>query len=315
MRAVVMRRFGGPEVLEIAEVPEPRPRRGHLLVDVTRAGVNYADIHVRGDTYLAPVALPYIPGNEIVGTAEDGRRVAALTHGGGYAEKALAHSRVSWHIPDDVTDDQAAALALQGNSAWHLLFTAARLRAWERVVIPAAAGGLGSLAVQLAKRAGARVIALAGSEDKRRTALSLGADAVVDSSTADGLTERILEAAGGPVQVALEMTGGATFHATLGAVGPRGRLVVYGYASGDHATAPTSVLMEKSITVTGFWLPNLYADRDALPTSMKALFGAVGSGELRPLIGAVRPLAEAPLAHASLAGRTNVGKILLSPAS
>ncbi|MFI9100888.1 zinc-binding alcohol dehydrogenase family protein [Streptomyces fildesensis] len=315
MRAVLMRRFGGPEVLEIAEVPEPQPRRGHLLVDVTRAGVNYADLHARGDTYLAPVALPYIPGNEIVGTTEDGRRVAALTQGGGYAEKALAHSLVSWHIPDDVTDDQAAALALQGNSAWHLLFTAARLTSGERVVIPAAAGGLGSLAVQLAQRAGAKVIALASSDEKRRTALSLGADAVVDSSTADGLTERILEAAGGPVQVALEMTGGATFHATLAAVAPRGRLVVYGYASGEHATAPTALLMEKSITVTGFWLPHLYTERNALPTSMNALFSAVGSGELRPLVGEVLPLAEAARAHESLAARTSTGKILLRPSS
>lgn len=314
MHAISMRTFGGPDVLELVEVPDPQPRRAHLLVDVTRSGVNYADVHVRGNSYLAPVELPYIPGNEVVGVTEDGRRIAALTHGGGYAEKALVHQRVAFDIPDEVSDDQAAALTLQGNSAWHLLFTCAQLQRGQTVVIPAAAGGLGSLAVQLAKEAGAKVIALASTGKKRELAASLGADAVVDSATADGLTERILEAAHGPVQVALEMTGGETFHATLAAIAPRGRLVVYGYAAGETAAVPTTAIMEKSITVTGFWLPHLYAERTALPTSMAALFAAVRSGTLRPVIGSTYPLGEAARAHHALAHRTAVGKLLLGSA-
>ncbi|MFJ5677294.1 zinc-binding alcohol dehydrogenase family protein [Streptomyces sp. NPDC093097] len=310
MRAIVMREFGGPDVLRLEDVPEPEPRAGHARVDVTLAGVNYADVHVRGDTYLAPVELPYIPGNEVVGTLDGGRRVVGLTRGGGYAEQALLHRRVTWDVPDAVSDEQAVALALQGNSAWHLLFTALRLTEGESVVVPAAAGGVGSLAVQLAARAGAKVVALAGSPAKRRLALDLGAHAAVDS-TAEDLTERILDAAGGPVETALEMTGGATFARTLAAVAPRGRLAVYGFAGGELASVSTRELMERSITVAGFWLPQLYADRTALPTSMRALFDAVADGSLRTLTGAAYALGEAALAHRDLAARTPTGKLAL----
>ncbi|MEO3753576.1 zinc-binding dehydrogenase [Streptomyces sp. B6B3] len=310
MRAISMQEFGGPEVLRIADVPIPQPRGAHHLLNVSRAGVNYADVHVRGNTYLAPVTLPYIPGNEVVGTTPDGQRFVGLTPGGGYAEQALVHRRVAWPVPDDISDDQAVALALQGQSAWHLLFTAAGLRAGERVVIPAAAGGVGSLAVQLAKRAGATVIALASTEQKRHVARDLGADAVVDS-TADDLTDRIREAARGPVQVALEMTGGKVLQATLAALAPRGRLVVYGYASGEAATVVTHALMEKSLTVSGFWLPHLYGDRGALPTSMEELFQAVRDGDLKPIVGKIYPLGEASVAHSRLAARDHIGKLAL----
>ncbi|MCK7622016.1 zinc-binding dehydrogenase [Streptomyces sp. RS10V-4] len=310
MRAIVMREFGGPDVLRLEDAPEPAPRPGHALVDVTLAGVNYADVHVRGDTYLAPVDLPYIPGNEVVGTTGDGRRVVGLTRGGGYAQRALLHRRVTWDVPDALTDAQAVALALQGNSAWHLLFSVLRLTEGETVVVPAAAGGVGSLAVQLAARAGAKVIALAGSPAKRRLALDLGAHAAVDS-TAEDLTERILDAAGGPVPAALEMTGGATFARTLAALAPRGRLAVYGFAGGELASVPTRDLMERSLTVSGFWLPQLYADRTALPTSMRALFDAVADGSLTPLTGTTYPLGEAARAHRDLAARTPTGKLAL----
>ncbi|WP_030811153.1 quinone oxidoreductase family protein [Streptomyces sp. NRRL S-337] len=310
MRAIVMREFGGPDVLRLEDVPEPAPRGGHSLVRVTLAGVNYADVHVRGDSYLAPVELPYIPGNEVVGTVDGGRRVVGLCRGGGYAERALLHRRVTWDVPDAVSDEQAVALALQGNSAWHLLFTVLRITKGETLVVPAAAGGVGSLAVQLAAHAGARVIGLAGSAEKRELATELGAEAVIDSH-ADDLTERILDAAGGPVDAALEMTGGATFTRTLAAVAPRGRLAVYGFAGGDLANVPTRDLMERSLTVSGFWLPQLYADRTALPTSMRALFDAVADGTLKPLTGAAYPLGEAARAHHDLAARTPTGKLAL----
>ncbi|MFH8682645.1 zinc-binding alcohol dehydrogenase family protein [Streptomyces lydicus] len=313
MRAIVMREFGGPDVLRLEDVPEPGPRGGHTLVDVTLAGVNYADVHVRGDSYLAPVELPYVPGNEVVGTVDGGRRVVGLCRGGGYAERTLLHRRVTWDVPDAVSDEQAVALALQGNSAWHLLFTSLRITEGETVVVPAAAGGVGSLAVQLAARAGARVIGLAGSAQKRKLAQELGAHAVVDS-TAEDLTERILDAAGGPVEAALEMTGGATFARILAAVAPRGRLAVYGFAGGDLASVPTRDLMEKSLTVSGFWLPQLYPDRTALPTSMKALFDAVQDGSLTPLTGAVHALGDAARAHHELAARTGTGKLALDVA-
>ncbi|MFF4395036.1 zinc-binding alcohol dehydrogenase family protein [Streptomyces sp. NPDC001480] len=307
-----MREFGGPEVLRLEEVPDPEPARGQTLLDVRLAGVNYADVHVRGNTYLAPVELPYIPGNEVVGTTVDGRRVVALTQGGGYAQKVAAHRRLQWEIPDEVTDEQAVSLALQGNSAYHLLFTVAQIVKGQTVVIPAAAGGVGSLAVQLAHRAGARVVALAGTGEKRRLALELGADAAVDSCEEDGLTERILEAAGGPVHAALEMTGGRTLRQTLDAVGPRGRLVVYGFAGGQLADVPVHKLLQKSVTVAGFWLPHLYTDRTLpLAASMRQLFDAVGNGTLRIVTGGTYPLADAAKVHHVLNSRTGTGKFSL----
>ncbi|MEW2402009.1 zinc-binding dehydrogenase [Streptomyces sp. NPDC046862] len=297
----------------MVEVPNLEPRGAHHLLQVSRAGVNYADMHVRGDTYLAPVTLPYIPGNEVVGRTAEGKRFVGLTQGGGYAEQAHVHRRTSWEVPDDVSDEQALALCLQGNSAYHLLHTVAGVQEGQTVVIPAAAGGLGSIAVQLAKGMGAKVIALASTKEKRQLAEDLGADAVVDS-TSENLTEEIKEVAGGAVQVALEMTGGTTFDSIVAALAPRGRLAVYGYASGETTDVSTKVLMERSITVSGFWLPLLYGDRNALPTSMNALFDAVRTGSLRPVLGQVYPLSEAGAAHAALAARTHTGKLCLDTA-
>lgn len=314
MRAITMSAFGDPNVLQLSEVEDPNPRRTEVLVNVTRSGVNYADIHVVKNDYLAPVTLPYIPGNEVVGVTDDGRRVVGLTQGGGYAEKAVLRRQLVWDIPDDVSDDQAVPLALQGNSAYHLLFTVAQIEKGDTVVVPAAAGGVGTIAVQLAREAGARVIALASTEDKRALALDLGAHAAVDSSTADGLAERIKEAAGGPVTAALEMTGGQVFDETVAALAPRGRLAVYGFASGERASVDVHTLVQRGINVAGFWLPLLYTDRRvSLKFSTMHLFDAVAKGNLRIVDGGTYPLAAAADAHRSLASRSSTGKISLDP--
>ncbi|MGW0572959.1 quinone oxidoreductase family protein [Streptomyces tauricus] len=297
----------------MVDIPDLQPKGAHHLLQVNRCGVNWADTHVRGNTYLAPVTLPYIPGNEVVGRTADGKRYVGLTQGGGYAEQANVHRRTSWGVPDDISDEQAIALCLQGNSAFHLLHTCASVKPGQTVLISAAAGGVGTLAVQLAKQLGAKVIALASTAEKRQLAQDLGADAAVDS-TSTNLTEEIKEAAGGPVEAALEMTGGQTFHSIVAALAPRGRLAVYGYASGQTTEVSTKLLMERSITVTGFWLPSLYSDRTALPASMEALFDAVRTGSLRPVLGQVHPLSDAGVAHAALASRTHVGKLCLDTA-
>ncbi|MFD9792324.1 zinc-binding alcohol dehydrogenase family protein [Streptomyces sp. NPDC059070] len=310
MRAIMMREAGGPDVLLMEEVADPQPRGGHHLIAVSRAGVNYADVHLRENSYLAPIEYPIIPGNEVVGTLPDGRRVVALSRGGGYAETALTHRRVTWEVPDGVSDDQALALTLQGNSAWHLLHSVLGVRAGESVLIPAAAGGVGSLAVQLAKRLGAKVIAMAGA-DKHGLVRDLGADVVLDSSNVEGLAERVVEANGGPVQAALEMTGGDVFDATLDALSVRGRMAVYGCVSGDQRSASVTALTQGSKTVSGFWLPNLYGDRTALKDSMADLFAATAAGELRPVVGPCYPLADARRAHLDLVGRATIGKVSL----
>ncbi|KAB8165703.1 zinc-binding dehydrogenase [Streptomyces sp. 3MP-14] len=312
MRAVVMKEFGGPEVLRVEEVADLEPRPGHHLLRVTRAGINYADVHARTDSYLAPVTLPHTPGNEVLGTTPDGRRYIGLTRGGGYAEHAHVHRRTAWEVPDDITDDQAIPLALQGQTAWHLLHTTAQLRPHHSILIPAAGGGVGSLAVQLAKHTGARVIALASTETKRRLARELGADTVLDPTT-DHLAEQILDTAGGPVDIALEMTAGPLLNETLNALAPRGTLVLYGYASGTPTDLPARTLMTKGINVAPFWLPHLYSDRDALPTSITALYKAVRDGTLTPLTGGTYPLTQAPEAHHTLTSRTHLGKLSLDP--
>src|SRR4051794_19958403 len=181
-----MRRFGGPEVLEPGEVPDPVPADGFDVVDVTTVGVNFADTHQTDNSYLSETTLPVVPGSEIAGRTSDGRRVASLVGTGGYADKALAPRGLTFEIPDGVTDGQAVALLVQGLTAWHLLRTSAHMQPGDSVVVHAAAGGVGSLAVQLAKAWGAgRVIGTASSADKRKLVESLGADVTVDAKSED----------------------------------------------------------------------------------------------------------------------------------
>src|SRR3954447_9647440 len=169
MRAVQITRFGGPEVLDVVDIPDPVPGDGQTLFEISSAGVNFADTHQIENSYLAPQELPLIPGAEFVGTpAGGGPRVVGLLDGGGYAEKVVAHPRLTWEVPAGVPDDAALAVVLQGATAWHLLRTSAHLAAGETVVVIAGAGGVGSLAVELARRWGAgRVIATASSPEKR----------------------------------------------------------------------------------------------------------------------------------------------------
>ncbi|MFJ3907452.1 quinone oxidoreductase family protein [Streptomyces vinaceus] len=311
MRAIVMTQAGGPEVLRQMEVPDPRAIAGHHVVTVSRSGVNYADIHVRQGDYLAQVEYPITPGNEVMGTLPDGRRVVGLCQGGGYAEKAVVRRLLTWEVPDDVSDDQAVALTLQGQSAWHLLHSVIRITKGDSVLVPAAAGGVGSLAVQLAKLAGARVVALAGGRDKAELVRGLGADVVLDTSLGGDLTARILDANEGPLSAALEMTGGSVFDSTLAALAPRGRMAVYGCVSGDRRSPSITDLMQKSQSVSGFWLPNLYGVRYALRDSMAALFAATASGDLRPVIGPCYNSDEATRAHMDLEARLTTGKVMI----
>ena len=314
MKAIQIKEFGGPEVLEHTELPDPEPGDGEVLVTVARSGVNFADTHVTRNDYLADQELPLVPGGEVSGTTADGRRVAALLMNGGYAEQVAVPEAALVPVPDAVDDDQAAALLLQGLTAWSLLNLSARLQEGESVVVEAAAGGTGSLAVQLAKRAGAgRVIALASSEEKRALALELGADAAVDSRSGE-LGEEIVAANDGQmVDVVLEMSGGEAFEQTLGALAPFGRLVTFGIASREENQVRTGHLMRNSRAVIGFWLVHLFSRPDILRRGVEELLGAAAGGELRAVIGAVYPLSEARRAHEEIAGRRTQGKLLLDP--
>ncbi len=315
MRAIQITEFGGPEVLVLRDVDEPVAADGLVVLDVTAAGVNYADTHQAENSYLAPAQLPLIPGGEVVGTTPDGRRVVALLAGGGYAEKALAAEMAMWDLPDQVSDGEALALVLQGATAWHLLRTSAQLRAGESVVVHAAAGGVGTIAVQLAKRFGAgRVIAVASSPDKRELALELGADAAVDGHAED-LTAALREANDGRrVDVVLEMAGGRTFAQSLDALAPFGRLVHFGQAGREGAPqVDPGRLMGTSRGVIGFWLVHVLQRPELMAEAMQGMLDAVVAGELRAVVGGTYPLADARRAHEDIRARTSVGKLVLTP--
>jgi NADPH:quinone reductase len=314
MRAIQIEEFGGPEVMRLTDVPDPEPADGEVVVEVARAGINFADTHVTRNDYLAKQELPLIPGGEVAGRTPDGRRVAALLASGGYAQKVAVNEAVLVPVPDQVSDDAAAGLLLQGLTARSLLRRSARLEAGESVVVQGAAGGTGSLAVQLARRMGAgRVIGLASSEEKRELARRLGADATVDSRAGD-LEAAILEANGGePVDVVLEMSGGESFEASLRALAPFGRLVTYGLASREPVEVRNVDLMRTSRSVIGFWLMHLFRRPKELRDGIAELLGAVASGELEVVIGDTYPLSEACRAHEDIAARRTHGKLLLDP--
>jgi NADPH2:quinone reductase len=302
-------------VLVLRDLPDPEPRDGQVVIDVSAAGINYADTHQAEDSYLVSAELPMVPGAEVAGTTPDGEHVVALVVGG-YAEKVAADPRLTFPIAEGVSDGQALALVLQGTTAWHLLRTSAQMRSGESVVVHAAAGGVGTLAIQLATHWGAgRVIASASSEDKRALAIDLGADVAIDADP-ERLKEAIQEANDGrKVDVVLEMVGGPTFEASFAAIAPFGRLVTYGMASRvmPQPVAP-GTLMRHSRGVIGFWLGHCMAQPDRmLRPQMRELMELVAAGTLRPVVGGVYPLSEARRAHEELRARKTTGKLVLDP--
>jgi NADPH:quinone reductase len=315
MRAIQQREFGGPEVLELVELPVPEPADGEVLIEVARAGLNFADTHQRTNSYIAKATLPLVPGGEVAGRRVDtGERVIALCGSGGYAEYATAPASLTFPIADGVDDGTALALLIQGLTAWHLYKTSAQLRPGESVVVHAAAGGTGSLAVQLGRPLGAgRVIATASTQEKRALALELGADAAIDADP-EGMTERLLEANGGrPVDVVFEMAGGAVFDASFAALAPFGRLVVSGIASREQNELRSGKLMKTSRAVVGFWFAHCLGRPEMVDAALADLFARAARGELRVVVGATYPLGQAAQAQIDLAARRTTGKLLLDP--
>ncbi|TDC89367.1 NADPH:quinone oxidoreductase family protein [Actinomadura sp. 7K507] len=316
MRAIQITEFGGPEVLNATELPDPVAGPGHLVVDVSRAGVNYADTHQAENSYLSETTLPVVPGGEVVGTTADGRRVVALVGTGGYAEKAVASEALAWDVPDGIDDVTALGMVIQGASAWLLLRRSVHLAPGESVVVHAAAGGVGTLAVQLAKAWGAgRVIATASSPDKRDLALELGADAAIDAGEPD-LKGALIDANGGKrVDTVLEMTGGTVTDQSLRALAPFGRLAFYGMASRQEPSpVRPATLMAHSTTIAGMWLAHVFQlPGDVMRGALGELFGLVADGRLRVVGGGEYALTDARRAHEDLRARRTTGKLVLDP--
>ncbi len=314
MKAIQITAFGGPDSMHLVELADPIAGAGQELIEVTSIGINYADTHQTENSYLSPQTLPMIPGLEVVGMA-NGRRVLAPVDGGGYAQKAVAYSAAMIEVPVGVSDEQALCMLVQGTTAWHILKTLGHVRPGETVVIHAAAGGVGTIAIQLAKMWGAKVIAVASTESKRALAKSLGADVVIEADQ-DKLLAAILEANNGKhVDLVLEMVGGKTFDASLEALSPFGRLVTFGMAS---RTAPTplhpGVLIGGTKTISGFWLAHCFGNKEMLHDVVVELFSLVIEGKLKPVIGATFGLSQATQAHQAMLARETTGKITLNPA-
>ena len=323
MRAIQIAEFGGPDVMELVDLPVPEPSADEVLLRVTRAGVNFADTHQRENVYLRRYQLPLIPGGEVAGVVEraggglaEGQRVVAMTGAGGYAEYVAAPAEATFPLPDGVSDEDALALLIQGLTAWHLLRTSAQLRPGESVVVHSAAGGVGSLAVQLARPFGAgRVIASASSEDKRRLSLELGADVAIDSRAEELAAELRAANDGNPVDVVLEMAGGRSFDQSLEALAPFGRVVLYGLATREQSDIRNGRLLRHSWGVVGFWLMHMLDRPELLREPLRDLFERAASGALRTIPGGLYPLSEARRAHEDLLARSTSGKLVLDPSA
>jgi NADPH:quinone reductase len=317
VKAVVVRRFGGPEVLALEDVREPQPAAGEVRIRVALAGVNFTDAERRAG--LNPeVALPWIPGTEAAGVVDAagpeadasliGRRVAAIT-GSCYAEATLARVDQLMPLPDAVGWEAGAAFAVQGLTAYHLLHTAARVRSGESVLVHAAAGGVGSWCVQLARQAGARVFGACSTADKAGIARALGADEAFVYGP--GLAAALRERTGGRgVDVVLDSVGRDTQEASLAALAPFGRLVHYGTASGRPAPIDVEDLYERSLQVGAYWLRTVHPP-EAVRRAVAALLEGLADGSLRAPALTVVPLADAAAAHQALESRQTHGKILL----
>jgi NADPH:quinone reductase len=324
MKAVQLKEYGGPEVLEMVEIEKPVPSGREVLIEIKAIGVNYADTARREGQYVVKTPLPFIPGAEIAGivasvgdkvtSVKPGMRVVTLIESGGYSEFALADERSLIPIPEQLDYQNAVALPLQGLSAYHVLRTMGRLEKGESVLVHAAAGGVGTLAVQLAKLFGAgKVIATASSSKKLELARQMGADVLINYSESNWV-EQVLEATGGKgVDVALEMVGGDVFQKTLKCLATFGRLVVFGAASGEQSKMYPSSLMARNQSVIGFFLPQIMRKPELLQPSLVKLLSYLGEGKLKLTIGGVFPLDEAENVHRLLQSRKTTGKLILEP--
>lgn len=324
MKVVQFTQYGGPEVLKVIEKETPTPKDREVLIEVKAIGVNYADTARREGQYVVPTPLPFIPGAEIAGVVTavgdkvtrvvPGTRVVTLIESGGYAEYALADERSIIPIGNSLSFELAAALPLQGLSAYHILKTMGRLEKGETVLVHAAAGGVGTIAVQLAKIFGAgKVIATASTDEKLGLAKDLGADALVNY-TKEGWEDEVLSLTEGKgVDVALEMAGGDIFNKTLKCLATNGRLVIYGVASGVQSKLYPSSLMARNQSVIGFFLPQIMRKKELLQGSLEELFTYLSDGRLRLTIGEAFPLEEAAKVHELMQSRKTKGKLLLVP--
>jgi NADPH:quinone reductase len=322
MKAIRVQHTGGPEVLELVEVPVPQPKPNEALVKVAVAGVNSIDRQFRDGSLRAP--LPFIPGQEGAGIVTSvgshcklvkvGDRVAWSGTLGSYAEYVASPEEHLVPIPASISDEQAAAVMMHGLTAHYLVNDAHKLKAGETALIHAAAGGVGLLVVQLAHAVGARVIGTVSSEEKGKLAREAGVDEVIVFTKEDFETEVKRLTGGKGVDVVYDGVGKATFEKNLNVMRMRGMLVLYGMSSGPVPPVDPAKLSEKgSLYMARTTLAHFTATREELIARTGALFAMIASGSLKVRIAQKYPLADAPAAHRELEARHLTGKLLLVP--
>jgi NADPH2:quinone reductase len=292
--------------LELREVPDPEVGEGQVVVDVRAAGVNYADVLIREGRYPQAPSLPYVPGSEIAGETGDGRRVIGFvrTDGGGYAERAVVDEDWLFDLPEGASFEEGAAFLLAFLTAWMPLTRQARVTDRSRVLVTAAAGGVGSAGVQVARALGGSVVGAVGSEGKLERVRALGAEAVTYGEIGD------LE----PFDVVLDQVGGDVFATALGRLRPLGTLIGVGFAGGAWQPVDPALLVGRNVSVAGFYLGRLMKLRpDLVRESAGELLGRWAAGAVAPVVGASYPLAEADAALRLVGERRSTGKVVLVP--
>jgi NADPH2:quinone reductase len=322
MKAIQVKQVGGPEVMELVELPVPEPKAGEAVVKLAASGVNFIDVYHREGRYKVPI--PFTPGQEgagvVTAVASDvksvkvGDRVAWSHLLGAYAEYEAVQAQRLVPIPAGVNDQQAAAAMLQGMTAHYLCHDTYPLKRGETALVHAAAGGVGLLLTQMAHDIGARVIATVSTEEKAKLAREAGADDIILYSQSDfeAETKRLTDGKG--LDVVYDSVGKTTFEKGLNLLRPRGMMVLFGGSSGAVPPFDPITLTQKgSLFLTRPSLGNYIATRDELVARSGAVFGMITAGKLKLRIEHTYPLAEAQRAHRDLEGRKTTGKLLLIP--
>ena len=303
MRAVVL---DEERNLELREMPDPAAADGQVVVEVRAAGVNFADVLIREGRYPQPPPLPFVPGSEVAGETADGRRVIGFVRamGGGYAERAVVDEEWLFDLPPNGSFEEGASFLLAFLTAWVPLTRQARVAAGSRVLVTAAAGGVGSAGVQVARALGAEVVGAVGSPEKLEVVRRLGAEAVTYESIEE------LE----PFDVVLDQVGGELFATALGRLRPLGTLVGVGFAGGAWQPVDPTLLVGRNVSVAGFYLARLMKLRPELVReAAHEVLARWEDGSLAPVVGATFPLSEADAALRSIAERRSTGKVVLVP--
>ena len=330
MKAIRLHRTGPAEVLELEDIPLPKPDPGEALVRIHAAGLNFADIYMRNGSYPAPISLPFTPGLEGAGVVEAiGKGVAEASDGGAsnvrpgdrvsylalqygaYADYQIVKANHLIPLPPGMTFETAAAITLQGMTAHSLVYENYPVTPGVTVLVHAAAGGMGLVLVQWLKHLGARVIGTVSTEEKGHAAREAGADHVILYTREDFAAETKRLTDGKGADYIIDGVGKSTFARNLDAVSTRGHITLYGWSSGPPDSILPAALMAKSVAISGGGLGNFINTREEILSRARAAFEGVQGGWLKPRIGSVFPLAEAAEAHRRLENRQTVGKLVL----